>query len=352
MQRSEVAASLEARISALDISARAQAATGLGPSSLECDRSQILSLRVARRDDDHRRMHRQPSSPAVDLAALRARVAQASRLRLGDDVSLDDSGIVVGRFLRAHLTTALEPVFALASGEVDGTRASLRTRARSDAGLSPWEVFANAAHDEELVRLDRLCRVVHALNVHARAPSRTQLTLPVHARLLDAVPDHHGKVFRETLESLGLGALRVAVELPVGETGDARRIAAIAASYRHHGFAVSVRPDARRQVGSVLQTVRPDAVSIDVSRLAELTAWEGTVRAAARAGLRVVVGHIRDAADIDLARDAGATHVHGPLFGAASIDADLRTPLSDRQGTLLAPVDRSAARRLRLQWVA
>ncbi|MFM1992118.1 MAG: hypothetical protein RJA99_5075 [Pseudomonadota bacterium] len=269
---------------------------------------------------------------ASDLDPLRHRVALAARPDLGLDVSLDDDGRVVGRFLQARLASVFDPVIELADGVVRGARAELRTVGARGPGLAPWAVFAAAAGPAELVRLDRLARTVHALAFQTIARPGQALHLSVHPRLLDAVPDHHGRAYRGLLDSLGLEALRVVIELPAIAPGDEARIAPIAANYRRHGFGVAFRPVSRRQLDALLGHCALDALRIDADRLVRFGAVDATLEAARRRRIEIVVEGVRGAFDVELARELGATHVQGPAFGAPSAEPDLASTLEARIG--------------------
>jgi EAL domain-containing protein (putative c-di-GMP-specific phosphodiesterase class I) len=251
-----------------------------------------------------------------------------------DDVEVltDDAGRVSGRFRQVRLASVFEPIFAMSGGTVSGARADLRTPGRGGPDLAPWPVLAEAATADELVRLDRLARTVHALNFASIARPGQVLHLSVHPRLIDAVADHHGRVYRRLLGSLGLDGLPVVVELPSIVPGQEARIAPIASSYRRQGFGVAFRPASRRQLEALLATCTLDTLRIDAGRLVRFGAVDDTLRAARRDGISVIVDGARGAFDAGLARALGATHVQGPLSGVPSPAPDLETPLQDRIG--------------------
>lgn len=283
---------------------------------------------------------------------LRSRAARAASPDFGHDVRVEPDGTVVGRFLQSRLVSVFEPVLALEGGAPVGAQSQVRTFAADGAGLAPWALFANAATAADLVRLDRLARVVHALSFYARSETDRELHLSVHPRLVDAVPEHHGAAFRRLLDAVGLGAARVVIELPGIAPGDEGRIVPVAASYVRHGFGIAFRPVGRRQLETLLAHTPLDTLRIDADRLLRLGSVDATLRAAARRGIRTVIEGVRSATDIEHAREAGASHVQGPVFGAPRAEPDLDTPLEARVGVALSASERSAVRRLRTQWVA
>jgi len=268
-------------------------------------------------------------------------VAELTRAALGPGITVEPDGAVVGRFLQTRLASVFEPVFEIAAGTVAGAQAGVRTvGSRGAPGLAPWDVFAAAARPQDLVELDRLARTVHALSFDALARPGQVLHLSVHPRLLDSVTGHHGQVYRGLLESLGLGGLQVLIELPAIAPGDEARIAPVAASYRRHGFGVAFRPVSRRQLDTLLGACKLDALRIDADRLVRFGAVDAALRAARKRRIDIIVERVRSAFDVELARELGATHVQGPLFGDPVPVPDLATPMSGRAGTRASLVDR------------
>lgn len=283
------------------------------------------------------------------LDPLSRRVALAARTGLGASLTVGPDGRVVGRFLQARLASVFEPLFSLADGSVRGAQAGVRTVGSDGPGLAPWEVFAGAARPQDLVKLDRLARTVHAISFEALAQPGQALHLSVHPRLLDAVTEHHGQVYRGLLETLGLGGLPVVIELPAIGPGHEAQIASVAASYRRHGFAVAFRPVSRRQLDVLLASGSIDAFRVEADRLLRFGAVYESLCAARERRIDVIVERVRSAVDVELARELDATHVQGPLFGAPVAAPDMTTPLSGRAGAVASQVDRLDVRQFLLQ---
>src|SRR5690606_19665452 len=99
--------------------------------------------------------------------------------------------------------------------------------------------FALAAEDPLLVRLDRLCRTVHALNYFDRAPEENLLHLTVQARLLESVKDGHGRAFERVLDLIGVETSRVVIDIPPAVNRDPRLFRHVTANYRSRGYRIS-----------------------------------------------------------------------------------------------------------------
>ena len=81
----------------------------------------------------------------------------------GHAVWTTPEGRVAGRFLRSSLSSVFQPLIHLDSGREIGHEAFIRSFDETGGDLSPWNLFANAASDEALIELDRLCRTLHVL---------------------------------------------------------------------------------------------------------------------------------------------------------------------------------------------
>jgi EAL domain-containing protein (putative c-di-GMP-specific phosphodiesterase class I) len=234
-------------------------------------------------------------------------------VRLGQDR-------VAGNFYKAQLASAFQPILGRDDAIV-GHEAFIRSHVDGATELSPWQLFAEAASDDELVRLDRLCRTVHAINYFAIAPADTQLFLGVETRLLAAVPGEHGRAFERVLTSLGLAPRRVVIQLPAAANRNPVLVGHVIANYRHCGYGVAVthRPgDPVTLEHTAL--FRPDFVRLRSAEFSDSELRE-TVRRVHDAGALAIVSHVEAAAALAKAREAGADLVQGYHLGVPQPDA-------------------------------
>ena len=100
--------------------------------------------------------------------AFSALNAYLARLSTGQSSSskvwLDEQGRAIGRFFNTSLTSALQPVRSFETGQVIACEAFARSHSAVDDGLHLWKLLDQAASDDESVELDRLCRMLHAIN--------------------------------------------------------------------------------------------------------------------------------------------------------------------------------------------
>lgn len=243
-----------------------------------------------------------------------------NKLGTAEDASLqlDPAGRVVSRFFNCEIATAFQGIHAVDSAAV-AWQAFARVRGADDShDLSPWRLFARAASDEDLVAMDRRCRLVHALNFFRLAEAATlgDLHLCVHDRLLSAVSSDHGRAYRRVLDSLGVDHRRIVIELPALPVGNEYVLAQVAASYRLNGFRIALNPVIDAQLGSLLNRIRVDAVKVNAQ---DLPNWHGAGIEAARSavadGTRLIAKRVETEQQRQFALDSGATHLQGYLLG-------------------------------------
>ena len=117
-------------------------------------------------------------------AAVRAYIRNLARDPLRDDLRITAEGRVVGRFLRSEIDSAFQPIARLGPSTDEPTvvavQALVRARGETGVDLLPSGLFSLAPNDDDLVALDRRCRVVHTLNFFAADTGETDLLLSVH----------------------------------------------------------------------------------------------------------------------------------------------------------------------------
>ena len=134
-----------------------------------------------------------------------------------------------------------------------------------DAGLSLWRLLDNAASDDESVELDRLCRMLHAINFFRQSDAAdADLYLNVHSRLLSAVSSNHGYAFRRILDALGLPLERIVLQLPVVSLNQRWLLGHVTGNYKRNGFRMALHLDAPAVAGETIEQVVPAAIKLHV----------------------------------------------------------------------------------------
>lgn len=180
---------------------------------------------------------------------------------------LDHEGKAQGRFFNCTMSSAFQPVRELGSGEVRAYEGLARSVSAQDKGLSLWKLLDHAASDDESVELDRLCRMLHAINFFRQADAApnaaADLYLNVHDRLLSAVSSNHGHAFRRILDALELPLSRVVLQLPVATPQQGWLLNYVSDNYRRNGFRFTVNVDSAADALQVLDRLRPDGFKLD-----------------------------------------------------------------------------------------
>jgi EAL domain-containing protein (putative c-di-GMP-specific phosphodiesterase class I) len=182
-------------------------------------------------------------------------------------IELDAQGRAQGRFFNCTMTSAFQPVRELQQGTAVAYEGLARSAAGGGDGLSLWKLLDSAASDDESVELDRLCRMLHAINFFrqedAAGAASADLYLNVHSRLLSAVSSNHGYAFRRILDALELPLARIVLLLPPVTAQQGWLINYVADNYRRNGFRFAVQAAGARDGAALLERVRPDVLRLD-----------------------------------------------------------------------------------------
>ena len=240
---------------------------------------------------------------------------------------LDHEGRAQGRFFNCTMSSAFQPLREIAgsagagaeAGRVRAYEGLARSVSAQDKGLSLWKLLDHAASDDESIELDRLCRMLHAINFFrqadgtpdAAANADADLYLNVHDRLLSAVSSNHGHAFRRILDALELPLSRVVLQLPVATPQQGWLLYYVSDNYRRNGFRFAVNVDSAADAIAVLDRLRPDVFKLDTRVLHDT---DGLLQLLARtrdAGVTVVFKRIETDEALQslraLSRDAGVT---------------------------------------------
>jgi len=265
----------------------------------------------------------------VAYAAIRTLIEKLSSQRdLHASLRLARDGTVLGRFYEFELASGFQPVVRIDTREAAGYDAYARSHATDGDVISPWGLFSRAADDATLVRLDRLCRLVHTLNYFSQGQQAAHpLYLRVHGRLLAAITQDHGQAFRRMIEALGVPPSRIVLQLPAEAAQDVLLAGVILGNYRKAGFRAGVHANNAGEAQSLLHLHAPDVIKLDLRTVPdperELPALLET---AAGVSCQVVFKRVEDEATLARIAALGARYAQGYLFGAPS--AALTPPLA------------------------
>jgi EAL domain-containing protein (putative c-di-GMP-specific phosphodiesterase class I) len=223
---------------------------------------------------------------------------------------------VVAQYFRSRLTSVFQPLVEADGGACVGHQGLVRVRGRGGDWAAPWTLFSHDVDAEGLVKLDRLCRTLHAVNYFGREDAQRSLFLNIESRLLTGVAADHGAYFESVLALLGISPARVVIVMPADAIDNPVAFVRSAISYRVRGFRVLV-PVRANDAGDLSHVflAGPDFASVDLPEALR----EGRMAALAQAlranGIRPVARRIESARDAAQARDAGFELLQGYHLG-------------------------------------
>lgn len=207
----------------------------------------------------------------------------------GTSVWLDRHGRASGRYFNSTLTSAFQPIRAPESQRIIGFEGFARSHSDSDSGLSLWKLLDHAASDDESIALDRLCRMLHAINFY-RQPQAIgrDLYLSVHARLLAGVSANHGNAFRRVLDALELPHEKIVLQLPLVGKSQNWLLAYVTDNYRRNGFRLALNATDAQQALELLDELRPEVIKIDARAIHDPAAALRLLQETGRRGVRLI----------------------------------------------------------------
>lgn len=235
-------------------------------------------------------------------------------------VWVDAEGRAQGRYFNSTLTSAFQPIRVLNTGGVIGYEGFARSYSESDQGLCLWRLLDHAANDDESVELDRLCRMLHAINFFRQPEAAdADLYLNVHARLLAAVDGNHGTAFSRVLKLLDLPQQRIVLQLPVIVEHQSWLVNYVADNYRRNGFRIAVNAVDSLEALSLVERVRPEVVKVDTRQTVHDGPALRLLEKCAAQNVRVIFKRVENADTLDalsrIAAVSGRTiHAQGFLW--------------------------------------
>lgn len=264
------------------------------------------------------------SFPVLEDYLVRLRQATGAT----SSVWIDGEGRAQGRYFNCTLTSAFQPIRRLGADRIVGFEAFARSYSEQGQGLAIWKLLDRAANDDESIELDRLCRILHAINFYRQAGAHeSKLFLSVHDRLLAAVSGNHGMAFRRILFGLGLPASQIILQLPPITPNQGWLLNYVANNYRMNGFDIAVNVANATEALRILTQVEPAAIKVDARELGEVGAVQELLETAQRSGIQVVFKRVESQAVLAQLRRV-LEKVGNDIF-VQGYNLDLPTPVLD-----------------------
>ncbi|WON74871.1 EAL domain-containing protein [Nitrosospira sp. Is2] len=222
---------------------------------------------------------------------------------------------VVAHFADSRLSSVFQPVVSSAL-QVIGHAAFIRCEPDNKNIVSPWDIFSLATEDSALVRLDRLCRTVHALNYFGAASGPGNLFVSVQPRLLESVKDDHGNAFAKVLDLIGIPASRVVIEIPGEVNRNWKLLAHVIGNYRSRGYRIAANHSGTgNNWMAELGSLYPDIVRLEAWTLAGCYGTKALLDSIHHFGASVLVHEIETVQHKDTALQEGADLLQGRALG-------------------------------------
>lgn len=155
------------------------------------------------------------------------------------DTEIQADGRVIGRFKHFSLHSHYQPIFSFAHRRVVGYEALVRPRLDNGDAVPPNLLFEGADHDDDIVRLDRLCRDIHVRNFAAMGAPPKWLFLNVNARVALGAK-RYGAYFAALLERYRLPPHRVVIEILENDIQDPDLLAETVRYYADLGCLIAI----------------------------------------------------------------------------------------------------------------
>ena len=248
---------------------------------------------------------------------------------------IDSENRVQGRFLNCSLSSVFLPVFDVGGETVQAQEALAHSYSEEDRGLSVWQLLMNAANDEESIELDRLARLIHAMNFFRQANAAgTSLLIDVHDRLLAAVGSNHGAAFHRILASLELPVSQILLQLPLVKASSNWALVQIVENYKKNEFRVATRANNIAEALRHAEALRPHLIRLDISRIGNGDNLTELFERASDLSIQLLFTRIEHERENALIKSAlhslmnNSTHllVQGPLYAKSS--SNLKTDLN------------------------
>ena len=242
-------------------------------------------------------------------------------------IRVDADGQAIGSYFQSSLTSAFQTLRSSHDLQIVGYQGLARSYSPSQAtseGLSLWRLLDHSASDDESVALDRLCRLLHAINFYRQPQSFGQdLYLNVHSRLLAAIQNNHGAAFRRILDSLELPHQHIVLELPPSTAKQRWLQHHVSDNYRRNGFRIAVNALSVEQAIEQVLHHAISAIKIDAGTCQDFGALSRLVAAAADQHITVIIKKLESEAQYrsisQLARDShNEIYLQGFLFDIPS----------------------------------
>lgn len=247
--------------------------------------------------------------------------------------NLHESGpLSVGRSGLYQLNSAFQPIFCLSHQRPVGFEGLVRTFSNLDGhAVSPQHLFGQATSEDEVILIDRLCRLLHIRNFQVFAPEGAWLFLNLNPRVVLSGQSKGVFLTTELLERSNLSARRVVIEILEKEINDEGLLTEAMTHYREHGYLTAVDDFGAGQSNfDRIWRLQPDIVKLDRSIIVNSVTnprarrvLPSLVSLIHEAGCLVLIEGIETYEEAMISMDSDVDLVQGYFFGRPQSDIQL-----------------------------
>lgn len=253
-------------------------------------------------------------------------------------LQFDDNG-AIGCYDGLRLYSVFQPILYATDMKPFAYEALLRVRSLTGELIGPQDLFKRTEVSEEILYLDRLCRVIHSINFFTQNPDRKlTLFLNVDGRhLLNVANGGHGRTFQALLEFCGIRPQQVVLEIVESLVADSTHLIEALESYQKLGYRIAIDDFGSRESNfDRLWNLSPDIVKLDRSLVSQSVVNSRARRVLPKLvdiihelGATVVCEGIEDDEQHAMAVDAGTDLLQGYYYArpAPLIDTRFAPPV-------------------------
>jgi EAL domain-containing protein (putative c-di-GMP-specific phosphodiesterase class I) len=233
-----------------------------------------------------------------------------------------------------HLRSAFQPIFSLCHCRIVGYEGLLRAYTAQGVDIPPYQVFANARSEPEIVHLDRLSRALHLRNFTRQQSQHDWLFLNVNPRVI-VQGKYYGSFFKDLLAHYQVPPSRIVVEIIEGAIEDEEQLSESVNFYKELGCLVAIDDfGAGHSNFERIWRLAPDIVKLDRSMILQASekptarrVLPGIISLIHEAGSLALIEGIENKREAMIAMDTDVDLVQGYYFAEPSPDLmeDLRS---------------------------
>lgn len=235
-----------------------------------------------------------------------------------------------------HLHSAFQPIFSLCHCRVVGYEGLLRAYTSQGVDIPPYQIFANARSEPEIVHLDRLSRALHLRNFTRQQSRHDWLFLNINPRVI-VQGKYYGSFFKDLLAHYQVSASRIVVEIIEGAIEDEEQLSESVKFYKELGCLVAIDDfGAGHSNFERIWRLAPDIVKLDRSMILQASekpmarrVLPGIISLIHEAGSLALIEGIENKREAMIAMDTDVDLVQGYYFAEPS--PDLMEDLRSRQ---------------------